>query len=75
MAEKIDVRYLEGLTYSGSGPKEQKQENGGKKTVYVPFERAATPDDVADWKDKGDSISVVMKDGKKYTVAKKAAKK
>jgi hypothetical protein len=75
MAEKlIDKKYLAGLTYSGSKAKEVKEEGQPKRTIYIPFDRQAEPGDVLDWKDLGDSISVVMKDGKKYSVAKKSEK-
>ena len=75
MAEKIDAKYLEGLLVTGSKPKEQKLEGGGKKTVYVAFEQAATPDDVLTFSDKGNVMVIVLKDGKKYNVQKKAEKK
>ena len=69
MAEKIDKALLEGLTFSGS----KAVKNAGK-TEYQKFTRELTPDDVLDFKDTGSAVTIVTKDGKKYSVAKKKAK-
>lgn len=72
--EKISKQYLEGFTYSGSNARKVK-EDGKERTVYIPFERPATPDDVLAWKISDGNVVIVMKDGKKYTVKAKAEKK
>lgn len=68
--EPIDKKYLAGLTFKGSKP--AKGEEG--KVEHRRFERALKPDDVLDWKDKGDTVVIVAADGRKHTVEKKAAK-
>lgn len=68
MAEAIDKKLLEGLVYKSSKPK--KTEEG---TVHVPTERPLQPGDVLDWKDNGNTVTIVAGDGQKHVV-KKAAK-
>ena len=70
--EPIERKYLAGLKYRGAERKVT-EENGRKKQVGVPFERALRPEDVLSWADLGDSVQLVTADGRKYTVAKKAA--
>lgn len=70
MAERqIDAKYLKGLKFRTSEAKKVK-ENGADKTKYIPVERDLTQDDVLDWKDNGDSVTIVTKDGQKYGVSK-----
>ena len=73
MGEKIDVKYLEGLTYSGADVKIIKVD-GKDKEKSIPFTRPATPADVMDWKDKGDVVVIVMNDGMKYEIEKESGK-
>lgn len=70
---KIDAKYLEGLTFSGAEEKTIKVD-GKDKVKNIPFTRAATPEDVLDWKDKGDTIGIVMNDGMKYEIEKGSGK-
>lgn len=68
MAEKIDPKYLKGLKYRFSEPKEIKEE--GRTIIrYFPQERALKQEDVINWKDYGDRLVLVTADGKKVTVA------
>ncbi|GER92682.1 hypothetical protein A45J_0400 [hot springs metagenome] len=74
MAEKqIDAKYLKGLKFRTSEAKKVK-EDGEEKVRHTPVERDLTTDDVLDWKDKGDSVTVVTKDGQKYNVSKTPSK-
>lgn len=72
MAEgkSIDAKFLDGLTFSTSEAKKVKKD-GQEKTQYIPVERPLRPGDVIDWKDLGDSVTIVTADGKKYSVDKK----
>lgn len=72
MAKAIDKKYLAGLKYRGADQKEVEQD-GRKRLVGVPFERALEPADVLDWADKGAEVVLVTADGQKLTVAKSAA--
>lgn len=71
MAEKIDPKYLKGLKFRFSEPKEVIEE-GRTITRYFPQERAFKQEDVLSWKDNGDNIILVTADGRKVTVSKKA---
>jgi hypothetical protein len=70
---ELDAKYLEGLTFSGSKPVKVKKD-GADKIDNQKFERSLTADDVLDWKDAGDSVVIISKDGKKYNVIKKKPK-
>lgn len=75
MAEKqIDSKYLKGLKFRTSESKKVK-EGGAEKTRFFPVERDLTQDDVLDWKDNGDSVVIVTKDGQKYNVSKTPEKR
>lgn len=63
MTEQIDKKYLAGLKFCSSKP---------AKEGYVPTERNLNPSDVLDWKDNGDTVTIVTADGKKYAVNKNA---
>ena len=71
--EAINSKLLRGLRFRTSEPKTSQDENGVKKTRHYPMDRALRPDDVLDWKDKGDKVVIVTNDGQKYTVAKEPA--
>jgi len=68
MAEQIDKKLLTGLKFRSS---KKASEGGG----FVPTERNLAPADVLNWKDNGDTVTIVTKDGKKHVVNKKAAEK
>lgn len=70
--EEISVKLLKGLKFRTSDGREVVDENGKKKTKFIPVERALKPDDVLDWKDKGDAVVIVAKDGQKHRVSKEA---
>jgi hypothetical protein len=65
----IDPKYLKGFMFRGAKPKAI-EEDGRKKTKYIPFERPLEPGDVMSFKDYGATIVVATKDGRKYTVKK-----
>ncbi len=71
--EEIIGKLLKGLKFRTSEGREIVDENGKKKTKFIPIERALKPGDVLSWKDKGDVVVIVAKDGTKHTVAKEAA--
>ena len=66
--EEINAKFLRGLTYKTSEAKKSKDDNGKEKTAFIPVERALKPEDVLDWKDRGDAVVIVAKDGRKYRV-------
>ena len=78
---QIDKALLDGIMVTGSKPFEvndgEPYKNGDgkmvqkKKTVHQAFTRQATPEDVLDWTEKGDSVAIVTRDGEKHSVAKK----
>lgn len=68
----IDARLLKGLTYRTSEVKKTKDDNGKEKRSWTPVERALKPEDVLDWKDRGGTVVIVAKDGRKYRVEKAA---
>ncbi len=67
---KIPAKYLAGLRYRTS-----KARKGGPSdddsTVHALVERDLTPDDVLDWADLGNQISIVTADGQRVRVPKK----
>lgn len=64
--ERILEKYLKGIVIRNN-----KQIEGSNKHIkYEAITKAATPEDVLDWKDCGNTISIVTKDGKKYSVPK-----
>lgn len=69
MAKPIDAKYLKGLVYRSSNP--EKSEEGVR---HVPTKRDLEPADVLDWKDNGDTVTIVTADGQKHVVSKKAEK-
>lgn len=62
---KIDKKYLEGLTISESQRKTV-EENGEKKSVFVPTERPLEPEDVLALRETEAEIIFVTSDGQKY---------
>ncbi len=71
---KIKPKYLEGLKFHGAESKVV-EKDGRKVQQNVPFERDLTADDVLDWKEKGDFVIIVTKDGRKYNVSKSGNEK
>lgn len=69
MAKAIDEKYLKGLKFSSSEGKKVKGENGDK-IKHTPVERDLKPADVLDWKDNGESVTIVTADGRKHVVGK-----
>lgn len=69
--EPVPAKYLKGLSYNGAKHEEVFDKKlGKKKMVHTPFERPLAPGDVMDWKDNGEVIVIVAKDGKKHEVNK-----
>lgn len=68
---QIDEKYLKGLKFTGA-ESEIVEVNGKKKTKWTPFKRPMKPQDVLAFKEKGDEVVIVAKDGKKHIVAKAA---
>lgn len=70
---KIDAKYLKGIKMTGA---EQKLvDKDGRKTFQnIPWERQAREDDVLKYEDNGDSVHIVIKDGRKYDVSKEGNK-
>lgn len=66
---KIDAKLLEGLTFTGSEGKTA-EKDGRKVKKNIPFERPLAPEDVLDFKEVGDTVVIVAKDGRKHTVKK-----
>jgi hypothetical protein len=67
---ELDPKYLKGLKFKTSNPEKVKGEGGVEKTKYIPETRALTVDDVLDWVDNSDSVTIVTADGQKYNVKK-----
>lgn len=65
----IDKKYLEGLVYRDSKRKTV-EENGEKKTVFIPTERPLTQDDVRAFRETETEMIFVTADGQKYTLPK-----
>ncbi|HIJ95790.1 MAG TPA: hypothetical protein HPP94_08665 [Desulfuromonadales bacterium] len=76
MASKaIDRKFLEGLVFKGATVETVTDEDSGREVARSkPFSRPLEQNDVLDWVDNGDTVTLVTADGKKYTVAKKAEK-
>jgi hypothetical protein len=74
MADKsIDAKYLDGLTFRDVKQQKVKTEDGDMMKMF-PFDRPLTPDDVLDWVDKGDTVSIVTGDGQRHIIDKKSGK-
>lgn len=68
--EPINAKWLRGLKFKTSEGRVAVDENGKKKTKFIPVERALKPEDVLDWKDVGNAVVIVAKDGQKHRVEK-----
>jgi hypothetical protein len=66
----LNPEWLKGLVFTGANKEETKKEDGRRHVQYTPFKRPATEADVNNWADKGDTVVIVLNDGKKYTVKK-----
>ena len=73
MAE-VEQKHLAGLTYRTSEKKKIKGDDGDVAVKYVAFERQLKVSDILSQRDTGDSLTIVTKDGKKYTVPKTPVK-
>ncbi len=73
MAE-VEQKHLAGLTYRTSEKKKIKGDDGDVAAKYVASERQLKVADILSQKDNGDSLTIVTKDGKKYTVPKTPVK-
>lgn len=72
MAEKkLDQKWLEGLKFHYA-EKNMVEKNGRKTLQATPKERPLKEDDILDWKDYGDKVVIVSKDGMKHRVVKKS---
>ncbi len=71
---KIDPKWLTGIKMTGSTEKEI-EKDGRKTKQYIPWERPATEEDVLSFRSADDSVVIVIKDGRKYEVSKKAEEK
>ena len=67
---KIDLKFLKGIKMTGADEKIIEKE-GRKVRKSTSWERPATEEDVLSWKDYGDYVVIVIRDGKKYNVPKK----
>lgn len=74
--QKLDPKWLEGLKFYYAD-KKMVEKNGRKTLQAIPMERPLKESDLLDlpngeksWKDLGDKIVMVTKNGKKYTVDK-----
>jgi len=74
MAKAINAKLLEGLIFRTTVEKKVTGKDKKEKKIRQAVERPLTPDDVLEWKDKGDEVVIVTKDGQKYTVSKKSEK-
>jgi len=70
MPKAIEAKYLMGLTITVLAEKKIKGADG-EEIRRVPVERELTPEDVLDWKDKGDAVTIVAADGTKHIVSKR----
>ena len=70
MAGEFDKKWLDGLSMNGSTEKQAKSESGRVTRKYTPYERPARIADVLSWSESGDTIVIVLKNGKKYRVTK-----
>lgn len=67
----LDPKYLKGLMFGTAKHEPKKDEKtGNEKTVHTRIERTLTPADVLSWRDDGDTIIIVAKNGKKHEVKK-----
>jgi hypothetical protein len=72
----IDEALLKGISFTGANQEKQKDpESGRTRIVSTPFKRQATADDVLSFREDGSDMVIVLKDGMKYRVANKGAKK
>lgn len=70
----FDKKWLEGLKFKTSEPREVKGEDGRPGKQHIPKERALRQEDILSWKDNGNSVVLVTADGQKYTVSKAKGK-
>ncbi len=61
--------WLKGIMFTTSEPKKVKKD-GKETTRHIAVERPARAEDVLNWRDAGDKIVIVTKDGQKYRVDK-----
>lgn len=59
-------KYLKGIVIQNN----KRIEDSNKHIRHEAVTKPATPDDVLSWKDAGNFITFVTKDGKKYSVPK-----
>ena len=69
----VDAKQLKGLVFKGAKPVIV-EVDGQNKTVYEPFQRDLTPDDVLNSREDGNTIIICTADGKKYTLPQTATK-
>jgi hypothetical protein len=68
---ELDKKWLEGLIITGATQKKVKNPETGRETMKAtPFERRAKSEDVLSFSESGDTVTIVLNDGKKYRVAK-----
>ena len=70
---QVEEKYLKGLTFTGATSKEV-EKDGKKRVKWTAFERPMKAEDVLAFADKGSSVVIVGKDGRKHIVSKSAAK-
>ncbi len=68
--EGLNPKYLKGILFRTSEAKKV-NENNVEKLRYTPVERDLTVNDVLNYKDNGNVLIIVTKDGQKYTISKK----
>jgi hypothetical protein len=74
--QKFDPKWLEGLKFHYAN-KKIVEKNGRKTLQAIPMERPLKEEDLLElpngersWRDLGDKVVIVTKDGRKYTVEK-----
>lgn len=72
---KFDPKWLAGIKFSTAETRKVDDGNGNEVARNFPVKLDAAPEHVLDWADKGATVVIVMKDGKKYTVDKASAAK
>ncbi len=66
----VAAKYLKGLEYTDLKLVKVKGDNGRDVTKSIVTKRPLTLNDVAAWRDAGDTIVIVANDGKKHIVEK-----